>query len=66
MTKVKILYKNYKGETSERNIEPIRIYFGHNDWHKEDQWVLMAKDLDKGALRDFAMKDILSWEALKE
>lgn len=66
--KVCIRYKNYKGEIAWRNIEPKKIYFGYNDWHEEEQWLMIAYDLDKKAMRDFAMKDILVWgnEASKE
>ena len=58
---VTIVYTNYKGVTGIRHIIPISITFGHNEWHKEDQWLLIAFDLDKEAERTFAMKDIKSW-----
>lgn len=58
---VTIVYTNYKGVTAIRRIIPISIFFGHTDWHKEDQWILNAFDLDKEAERGFAMKDIKSW-----
>lgn len=59
--KVIIDYTNWKGERSIRTIIPIRIYWGSNEWHKEEQWLLEAHDLEKQALRNFAMKDIHSW-----
>jgi Predicted transcriptional regulator len=58
---VNILYTNYKGKTAIRRIIPKSIMFGHNEWHKEDQWLMIAFDLDKEADRTFAMKDIKSW-----
>jgi predicted DNA-binding transcriptional regulator YafY len=58
---VTIVYTNYKGITSVRNILPIRIFFGGNEWHKEDQWLMEAIDIEKNALRTFAMKDIRTW-----
>ncbi len=58
---VKIVYTNYKGETDMRKIIPKEIVFGSNQWHKEDQWLLLAYDLDKKADRNFAMKDIRAW-----
>ena len=58
---VTIVYTNYKGVTAIRHIIPISIFFGHTDWHKEDQWILTAYDIDKEAERGFAMKDIKSW-----
>lgn len=58
---VKILYTNWKGETSVRNIIPERIEFLSNEWHKEEQWCLVAFDIDKRDFRTFACKDIKSW-----
>jgi predicted DNA-binding transcriptional regulator YafY len=37
------------------------LRFGHTTWHRQDQWLLIAYDLDKEAIRDFAMKDIKEW-----
>jgi len=58
---VRILYKNYKGETGYRNIMPEKIWFGSTEWHPEKQWLLDAQDLEKKSLRNFAMKDIQEW-----
>lgn len=58
---VKILYTNYKGERGYRKIVPEKIWFGSTEWHKEEQWLLDAMDLEKKALRNFAMKDIEQW-----
>ncbi|UFW79981.1 MazG-like family protein [Rhizobium sp. SU303] len=52
------VYKNWRGETALRRVLPIRIEFGPTDWHPEPQWHLVAHDLEKGAARFFAMKDI--------
>ncbi len=60
-TAVTILYTNYRGETGVRHIVPSRIWFGSAEWHPEPQWILDAVDLDKEALRSFALKDIASW-----
>ncbi len=57
---VKILYTNYKRETAKREIIPDKIWFGKTDWHPEPQWLLDAYDINKKALRTFAMKDIHS------
>lgn len=54
-------YTNWKGERSNRTILPIRIYWGSNEWHQEEQWLLEAHDLEKQEPRNFAMKDIHSW-----
>lgn len=58
---VKIKYTNYRGETGVREIEPIQIWFGATEWHPELQWLLDAFDIEKGAQRSFAVKDISEW-----
>lgn len=58
---VRIIYTNYRNETAERRIVPMEIWFGSTEWHKEEQWLLKAEDLDKQAMRDFAVKDISGW-----
>jgi hypothetical protein len=58
---VVVLYTNYRGETALRTIVPIRIWFGSTDWHREGGWLLDAFDVEKGAERSFAMKDIRVW-----
>ena len=56
-----ILYTNYKGITKNRKILPQKIFFGKNEWHKEEQWLMLAYDYDKCADRSFALKDIKNW-----
>lgn len=56
-TPVTLTYTNWRGETSERTISPRRMWFGSTEWHPEPQWLLSAIDTEKGALRDFALKD---------
>ena len=58
---VVILYTNYKGITNIRTILPKKIFFGKNEWHKEEQWLMLAFDFDKNADRTFALKDIKKW-----
>ena len=58
---VKILYTNWKGVTAYRNIIPKNVEFKLTDWHKEEQWILNAFDVDKQANRGFALKDIKEW-----
>lgn len=58
---VKILYTNWKGETRERIILPISIEYKSTSWHKEEQWILIAMDIEKNEIRNFAIKDILKW-----
>lgn len=51
-------YTNWRGEYAEREIVPMRPWFGSTDWHPEPQWLLKAWDVQKDAERDFAIKDI--------
>lgn len=58
---VKILYINWKGEVAWRTVLPKKIWFGSTEWHREEQWLLKALDMERGAERDFALKDIQRW-----
>ncbi len=58
---VQILYTNYRGETAYRQILPEKIWYGSTEWHPENQWLLDAVDIEKDALRNFAMQDIKEW-----
>lgn len=58
---VHVLYRNWRGEVGWREIVPGSIYWGHSEWHPEDQWLLRAWDRGKSATRDFAVADILHW-----
>lgn len=48
-------YVNWKGEASYRTIAPMTIFYGSTMYHQEDQWLMVAYDLDKTNLRIFAM-----------
>jgi len=50
-----LVYKNWRDETSVRTIEPHRLFFGSNEWHKEPQWLIEAFDCEKKAMRVFAL-----------
>ncbi len=58
---IKILYTNYKGETKVRTIIQKSLQFLSTEWHPEEQWCLIAYDLEKDAERTFACKDIKAW-----
>lgn len=62
-SRVKIDYTNWRGERSKRTIQPFSIRFGVSEWHRIPQWLLTAWT-DAGR-REFAMKDIHSWEEIK-
>lgn len=59
---VKISYTNWKGETADRVIKPGHFHFGQTQYHREEQWLLTAYDVNKKQSRTFAMKDIHKWE----
>lgn len=52
-------YTNWRGEFSSRRAVPIRIFFGATEHHPEPQWLMEAQDLDKGAVRIFAVREML-------
>lgn len=60
-----INYTNWKNETEDRHIIPLKVWYGKTEWHPEDQWLIKAFDLDKEAERDFSMQDIHDWTPLK-
>jgi hypothetical protein len=60
---VVIDYTNWRGERALRRIEPVGIYWGSNEWHPKEQWLLDARDYGKREQRTFAMKDIHSWKS---
>lgn len=51
-------YVNYRGEASVRWVSVRRIRYGSSEWHKKDQWLLGAVDVEKDEYREFAMKDM--------
>jgi predicted DNA-binding transcriptional regulator YafY len=58
---VKLVYTNHRGETAERSVLPIKMWFGNTAWHGADQWLLEAHDVEKGETRSFAVRDIVRW-----
>lgn len=60
---VTIIYTNWRGETSQRRILSIKLWFGKTEWHPREQWLLKAQDVDKNVERDFALKDIAGWKS---
>jgi predicted DNA-binding transcriptional regulator YafY len=55
---VVLFYVDERGETCTRRVLPERIWFGCTDWHREPQWLLDAFDVDRRAVRSFAMQRI--------
>lgn len=54
-------YRNWKGEIAWRWVAPRLVRWGATEFHPEPQWLLEAYDLDKGADRTFALKDVRQW-----
>jgi predicted DNA-binding transcriptional regulator YafY len=61
---IQILYTNYRGETARRKIVPSSLRFGSTEFHPEPQWLLEAFDLERQAMRTFAMLDVQEWKPL--
>lgn len=59
MPNMRFEYTNYKGNTAVREVEGLpHVWYGCTEYHKEPQWLMTAYDVEKQALRDFAMSDI--------
>ncbi len=58
---VNVIYTNWRGETAERTIIPVSIFWGKTEWHPEEQWLLKVWDTEREAYRDYALKDIKAW-----
>lgn len=54
---LKFTYTNWKGETSERWATPLSFRWGTTEWHPKAGWLMRAFDHDKGAEREFALRD---------
>lgn len=63
-TRVTFSYTNYRGEESTRLVRPDKVYFGSTEWHVEPQWLLLAYDLQKEAMRTFALNEIANWSTI--
>lgn len=59
---LKFYYRNYKGETGYRTVKGVPVFwYGSTEFHKANQWMIKAYDVDKDAVRDFAVKDIIEF-----
>lgn len=54
----RVTYTNWRGETAERTIVPINIWYGVSEYHEGEQWFVKAVCRERGEVRDFAMKDL--------
>lgn len=60
---LKFLYRNWKGNYSEREVIPIEMKYMKSIYHQKlgENWFLVAKDKGKGEERAFAVVDIIKW-----
>lgn len=59
---LRIFYRNYKGERGWRHLVQMTApYWGSNEWYPSEQWLMDAFDLDKNAIRTFALNRIQLW-----
>lgn len=58
---VKVIYTNWRGETAERTVIPIEIWWGATEWHPGEQWLLKVWDIERQSYRHYALKDITQW-----
>lgn len=56
--RIRFVYTNWRGTVATRTVEPTGLWFGSTEWHPEQQWFLRAVDLEKDAMRDFALRDM--------
>lgn len=59
---VEILYTNWQNETRIRKIMPINIEYKKSEWHKKEQWILNAIDLEINEKREFSIETIKEWK----
>lgn len=51
-------YTNHAGDTALRVVIPHALRYGQSPHHKEDQWLLEVYDVEKQALRTYALNSI--------
>jgi predicted DNA-binding transcriptional regulator YafY len=56
---IRFRYKNWQGVAAERTARVISLAYGATEWHQEPQWLLQAYDLEKNAVRLFALRDMV-------
>lgn len=58
-----VVYVNHRGETAERKIHPIEVWHGSTEWHTVEQWLLRCFDVERNALRNYALASVLAWNS---
>jgi predicted DNA-binding transcriptional regulator YafY len=61
--KLRFVYRNWKGNYSERRVIPVKMEYAKSIYHQElgESWFLVAQDEDKKDIRYFAMVDIIKF-----
>lgn len=64
---VVFMYKNYRGETSERYVVPMHVYYGYSDWHSSKdgnrELLLDAFCMDRMEKRTFLVDNIIGYDS---
>lgn len=55
MAPIEFEYTNWKGQRATRRALPSSICWASTDYHPRPQWLMTARDLEKGVTRDFAL-----------
>lgn len=59
---IRFFYRNWKGECSYRTIKGAPMFwYGESEYHRGSQWFIRAHDVEKDAIRDFAVVDIIEF-----
>lgn len=54
---MKMIYRNYQGETSVRSIVPLDVSFHEDNQYHGEGFILSAVDVNKKEIRDFKLDD---------
>lgn len=56
-------YIDHEGKRAWQHVVPSTncIFWGHTYYYPEQQWLVIAYDIDMGRWREFAMCDIKEW-----
>lgn len=61
--RARVDYTNYRGERKIRLVDFADNvpYLGSTEWHREPQWLISGWDIEKKAMRTFALASIHEW-----
>ncbi len=55
---LEFIYRNHRGEVSKRQMIPRALVWGATEWHPEPQWLIRGWDIEKDAVRHYALNDM--------